>query len=262
VTTMLGAPVERTTDGIGHTRRPASSQGRARSGSVAHAAGSRTRAPGRGVDERASAAVLDERARIARELHDSVSQTLYAITLGATRARMLVERNDAADAQRIIDDVLQLATVGQSELRAFLTDLRSDRLTSAGLTTALAKFAADARTRDGLDIRLSLIDEPDVPAATKEALAMIVGEALHNVVKHSGAGRVDIVLERDGERLLLLIVDNGRGFDTATPRPGHFGLQSMRERASAVGGTLALLSTVGLGTQVRMCVPAHWGNDG
>jgi signal transduction histidine kinase len=153
VTTMLGAPVERTTDGIGHTRRPASSQGRARSGSVAHAAGSRTRAPGRGVGERASAAVLDERARIARELHDSVSQTLYAITLGATRARMLVERNDAADAQRIIDDVLQLATAGQSELRALLTDLRSDRLTSAGLTTALAKFAADARTRDGLDIR-------------------------------------------------------------------------------------------------------------
>jgi signal transduction histidine kinase len=178
------------------------------------------------------------------------------------RARSLTQRNDVADVQRIIDDVLRLATAGQSELRALLTDLRSDRLTSAGLTAALANLAADVRTREGLDIRLSLAGEPIVPAPTKEALAMIVREALHNVVKHAAARRVDIVLERDGEGLVLLITDDGRGFDTSTPRPGHFGLQSMRERAAAAGGTLAVLSAVGLGTQARVSVPAHWDNDG
>src|SRR5207245_10335960 len=136
VSAMPGTTVERTTNGRGHTLRPTPSPWRTRIGSRSHARRNFPRLSNGAANE----AVLEERARIARELHDSVSQTLYAITLGATRARMLVERNDAADAQRIIDDVLQLATAGQSELRALLRDLRSDRLTSAGLTTALAKF--------------------------------------------------------------------------------------------------------------------------
>jgi signal transduction histidine kinase len=206
------------------------------------------------------AAVLQERARIARELHDSVSQTLYAITLGASRARSLLHQNGGPEVQRIIDDVLQLANAGQSELRALLTDIRSDPLASGGLTAALASLAAEARTRNGLNIRLSLPDEPDVPPATKHALVMIVGEALRNIVRHSAARRVDLVLEHDSDQSVLLITDDGRGFDPARPRPGHFGLQSMRERATAVGGTFALISAVGLGTQLRVSIPCAGGH--
>jgi len=206
--------------------------------------------------------VLAERDRIARELHDSVSQTLYAITLGASRAGSLLDQNDVAEVQRIIDDLLQLANAGQSELRALLTDIRSDRLTSGGLTAALENLTADARTRHNVDIRLSLGDEPDIPAATKEAVVMIVREALHNTARHSAACRVDIALERDGEHLMLLITDDGRGFDPARPRPGHFGLQSMRERATAVGGTFALISAVGLGTQLRVSIPVQVDANG
>jgi signal transduction histidine kinase len=208
------------------------------------------------------AAVLQERARIARELHDSVSQTLYAITIGASRARKLLGRNESREAQRIIDDVLTLATSGQSELRALLTNIRSDQLTSGGLVAALERLVAEVGGRDALQIRLTATREPDVPVPVIEALLLIAREALHNVVRHSAARRVDIVLELQRGQLLLLINDDGRGFDLATPRPGHFGLQSMCERATAIGGSFDLHSSVGLGTQIRVSVPLHARDDG
>ena len=206
--------------------------------------------------------MLQERTRIARELHDTVSQTLYAITLTASRALRVLKQSEGNEVQHFIDDVLQLATAGQSELRALLTNIRSDRLPPGGLTAGLANLAADVRTRHGLEIRLSLADEPDVPATTKDALVLISREALHNVVKHACADRVDIVLDVLAGETVLLITDDGHGFDPAASRPGHFGLQSMRERAAALGGTLDLLSAHDLGTQIRVCIPGRVDSDG
>jgi signal transduction histidine kinase len=209
--------------------------------------------------------VLQERARIARELHDGVSQTLYAITLGATRALTHLQQNERTDVQRSIDDVLQLANTGQSELRALLTDIRANILTSGGLVGALEHLAADSLLRDGLaglDIRLSVSSEPEVPVLVKDTLLMIAREALHNVVKHAHAHRVDIVLGHDAGQLTLVIKDDGLGFEPSRPRPGHFGLQSMRERATTVGGTLALHSAVGAGTQLRVSIPVPDDIDG
>jgi signal transduction histidine kinase len=255
---MPGTTVEQTTDGLGHARRAAWSHARVRSGSRSHALRSLPRSP----EGAADAAVLHERARIARELHDNVSQTLYAIALRASRAHSLLQQNEGNAAQRIIDDVLQLANAGQVELRALLTDIRSDQFASGGLTAALAHLATDWRTRSDLDIRLSVSDEPNVPAPTKAALVMIVREALHNVVRHAAARRVDIALELRQSQFVMLIIDDGRGFDTGALRPGHFGLQSMRERATAVGGTVAFASAIGLGTQVRVCIPLQIDSHG
>jgi signal transduction histidine kinase len=151
--------------------------------------------------------------------------------------------------------LLQLANDGQAELRALMTDMRSNRLTARGLTAALASIAADVRKRNGLDVRLALGEEPDISADAKEALATIGREALHNVVKHGAAERVDIVLEYGVRGLVLVVADDGQGFDPAAPRPGHFGLQSMQERAADIGATLEVLSSEGAGTQVRVCVP-------
>ncbi len=198
--------------------------------------------------------MLEERARIARELHDSVAQTLYAITLTASRALGLLELHGDEDVQRIIGDVVHLANNGQSELRALLTNIRSEPLSAAGLTGALAKLAADVHRRSGLDIRLSHTGEPNVPPSTKDALLLISSEALRNVVKHAGANRVDIVLEVDVRELVLRISDDGHGCGPALTRPGHFGLQSMRERAAALGGMLELVSRVGVGTQIRISI--------
>ena len=262
-TSIPSTAVQTITDRVGLTRRPEPSRRvRVRDGSRSHAPGGLPRAAIQRPDKQASAAEaarLQERARIARELHDSVSQTLYAITLTASRARRLLEQNQGDEAHHIIDDVLQLANAGQSELRALLTDIRSDRLTSGGLTVALAHLAADVRTRHGLDIRLSLADEPDVSARTKDALLLISREALHNVVRHASADRVDVVLEADARNSVLLITDDGRGFDPAAHRPGHFGLHSMRERAAAFGGTLELISADGVGTQIRVRIPRASG---
>jgi signal transduction histidine kinase len=96
--------------------------------------------------------------------------------------------------------------------------------------------------------------------ATKHALVMISREALHNVVKHAAADHIDIVLEAEAEHLVLVITDDGRGFDPARQRPGHFGLQSMRERATAVAGVVTLISAEGVGTQVRVRVPRARGH--
>jgi signal transduction histidine kinase len=202
-----------------------------------------------------NAAMLQERARIARELHDSVSQTLYAITLTASRALHLLNQSDAKQTQEVLGDVLRLADTGQAELRSLLANMRSDLLISGGLSGGLATLAAEWRARNGLDIHLSLPEEPDVPEPTKDALVLICREALHNVVKHARADHVEIVLEVNAEALVLVITDDGRGFDAAASRPGHFGLQSMRERATAAGGVLTLISGEGIGTKVTVRVP-------
>jgi signal transduction histidine kinase len=204
--------------------------------------------------------VLQERARIARELHDTVSQTLYAIALSGSRALRLLEQKQPNKLQPIIEEVLKLANAGQSEVRELLADINPDPLTPEALTDGLADLAADVRTRHGLDIRLSLEDEPDLPPTAKKALTLICREALHNIVRHAAADRARISLQVGAGETVLLIADNGRGFDPAVFRPGHFGLQSMRERAAAIGGTLELQSVEAAGTQVCVRVSQRGAN--
>jgi signal transduction histidine kinase len=205
----------------------------------------------------ANAGATEERARIARELHDGVSQTLYAIALAASRALRLMQRTHDDEVQDVVSKVLQLANSGQCELRALLTNIYPDSTAAQGLCAGLTKLAAAARTRADIDIHLSLTDEPDLPAAAREALILIAREALHNVIRHAAARHVEIVLEVDAAIVTLLIADDGQGFYPRLPRPGHFGLESMRERAAAVGAALELSSSVGAGTQVwvRVRVP-------
>jgi signal transduction histidine kinase len=258
---MPGTRVERITDPNLHTRHPL--QARTRVVNHPDATYRLARASDRN-DEPGSdsaAAVLQERARITRELHDTVSQTLYAISLGVVRARSLLDETNG-EVQGVIDDVLQLANDGQAELRALLTEIRPRRLTSGGFLTAMHDVVVDMQRRSGLEIRLTCRCEPSLPEATTEAVVMIIREALHNVARHANATRAEIELKFDSAQLVILIRDDGRGFDPAKAHPGHFGLQSMRERADAVGATLALVSGVGRGTQIHVTVPAQMDSDG
>lgn len=202
-------------------------------------------------------AALQERQKLARELHDSVSQALYGIGLGARTATKLLE-SDKPDRQALstaLDYVLSLATAGLAEMRALIFELRPEILEAEGLVAALARHAEALRVRHGLDLDIHLVAEPDLPAAVKESLYRVAQEALQNIVKHAGASRAEIILGAGEETLTLAIRDNGRGFDPQGRFPGHLGLRSMRERMESVGGTFAVHSAPAEGTLIRVTIP-------
>jgi PAS domain S-box-containing protein len=201
-------------------------------------------------------AVLEERQRLARELHDSVSQALFGIGLGAKTARTLLERGQPERALKSIDYVLSLSETGTAEMKALIFELRPESLQSEGLVAALTKQLAALHARYGLHTEVDLPDEPDVPLDVKEALYRIGQEAMHNTVKHAQAHALRVRLAHDPNVVTLEVHDDGAGFDPGGAFPGHLGLRSMRERASRLGGTLSIDSAPGRGSSVRVAIPA------
>jgi signal transduction histidine kinase len=195
-------------------------------------------------------AALEERQKLARELHDSVSQALYGIALGTRTARTLLDR-DPNRAAEPLDYIVSLAEAGLAEMRALIFELRPESLQSEGLTVALSKQAEAARARYQLDVITDFCPEPETSLEIKEALYRVVQEALHNVAKHARANRVELRLENGNGRLTLSIRDDGQGFDPTGEFPGHLGLRSMRERVEAIGGAFRLESAPGQGTFIQ-----------
>jgi signal transduction histidine kinase len=198
-------------------------------------------------------AAMEERQRLARELHDSVSQALYGIGLGAQTARALLDRDPSKVAEPL-NYVLQLAEAGLAEMRALIFELRPESLATEGLVAALEKQAAATRARYGIAVSAELPEEPELPLPAKEALYRIAQEAMHNTVKHAKAARIDLTLEI-ADTVLLRVGDDGIGFDTDGSFPGHLGLQSMRERIERLGGTLFIESARGNGTTITAVLP-------
>ena len=195
-------------------------------------------------------AVLEERQRLARELHDSVSQALYGIALGARTARTLLDR----DPKKVADPlnyVLSLAEAGLAEMRALIFELRPESLETEGLVAALTKQAASVRARHNITVNTSFCEEPKLPFEVKEAFYRIAQEALNNTIKHARATLIDLRLQCLNGKMALEIWDNGTGFDPAGSFPGHLGLKSMRERIGRFGGTLDIESEPSTGTCVR-----------
>jgi signal transduction histidine kinase len=199
-------------------------------------------------------AALEERQRLARELHDSVSQALYGIALNASSAEELF---DAAPerARGLLADVLRLAEAGLTEMRALIFELRPESLEQEGLVGALQKQAASVQARHGLQVELDVAHEPELPAATKEALYRVAQEALHNAVKHARARTLSLALHTGNGEVQLVVVDDGRGFNPREEFPGHLGLRSMRERVAVAGGTFQIDSAPGSGTRLSVRVP-------
>jgi signal transduction histidine kinase len=201
-------------------------------------------------------AAVQERQHLARELHDSVSQALYGISLGAYTAREALE-SDPREAIAPLEYVMALSEAGLAEMRALLFELRPESLATEGLVAALSKQVTVLRTRYKLLVEAQLSEEPALSLEGKQALYRIAQEALHNIVKHAHARTVTLRLARQDGELLLEIGDDGRGFDSSKPFPGHFGLLSMRERAAELGGTCSIDSAPSQGTRLRVCIPTH-----
>jgi signal transduction histidine kinase len=200
--------------------------------------------------------IAEERSRLAHELHDAVSQKLFSLRLTAQAAATLVDR-DPDRAKGELQQVAALAAEAADELRAAVVELRPSVLDEDGLVATLRTQiqvldrAHSARvTFEGRGVRA-------LPAAQEEAMLRVAQEALHNALRHSGAARVDVTVERRGPGAVLRVSDDGSGFEPrATRRAGrHLGLVSMRDRTNGVGGTLTVESAPGKGTTIEMEVP-------
>ncbi len=202
----------------------------------------------------AGKAALEERQRLARELHDSVSQALFGIGLGARTARTLLD-TDPAKAVAPVDYVLSLAEAGLAEMRALIFELRPEALEQEGLVAALQKQAAAMRARYGIAVETDLPAAIEAPQPVQEALYRIAQEALHNIVKHARATTATVEAGSVDGVTTLRIVDDGVGFDPGGSFPGHLGLKSMAERAEKLGGTFAIESAPGAGTTIQVSIP-------
>jgi signal transduction histidine kinase len=197
---------------------------------------------------------LGERQRLARELHDSVSQALYGIGLGARTARTLVDR-DPQKAIEPVEYVLSLVEIGLAEMRALIFELQPESLEAEGLVEALRKQVLTLPSRHEIEVDFADCDEPDLPLSVKEAVYRIAQEAIHNTVKHAQATALSIEIVCTDSELVLELHDNGRGFDTNGSFPGHLGLRSMRERAAKLDGEVRIESGPGQGVYVSVQIP-------
>jgi signal transduction histidine kinase len=205
--------------------------------------------------------VEEERQRLARELHDTVSQVLYGIALGARTAQELLSHGESAQLAQPIQYVLQLAQAGLSEMRALISALRSDSLENEGIAALLKKEVEAIRARHNLATETTLDTEPDTSAEAKQVAYRIAREALQNVGRHAKASTLWVRLGVDGNTLVLDVIDDGVGFDPNAGYPGHLGLRSMHERAREVGGSIELNSEPGHGTHVRARIPSSASAD-
>ncbi len=197
-------------------------------------------------------AALQERNRLARELHDSVSQALYGIALGARAAHKALASNPERLPESL-DYVLTLAEAGLAEMRALIFELRPETLEKEGLIEALNKQVTMLRSRYKLIVNTEFCPEPDVSLKIKEALYWIAREALHNVIKHARAKNVQLRVSY-GENLVLSIADDGVGFNPHADFTGHLGLRSIRERSEQINATLTLTSNLGMGSLIQTTI--------
>ncbi|MFL5866395.1 MAG: MASE1 domain-containing protein [Thermoleophilaceae bacterium] len=201
----------------------------------------------------------EERRRIARDLHDSVSQALFSTALHTRTAQKALDEGGMSGSGTLARDLSaigELTRGAQGEMRSLISELHSDALED-GLVAALAEHASRLAARDGLaiDVRGPAGHLGLAPRAETHLFG-IGREALANVVRHARASRAWVRIEARPGRVLVEIGDDGRGFDGAVGRPGHFGIESMRSRAEEIGGLLTITSTPGQGTAVRAEAPA------
>ena len=200
---------------------------------------------------------LRERSRLARELHDSVSQVLFSMTLHARTAQLAMESAEIAGHTPLADSVAALRELTQAalaEMRALIFELRPDALAEEGLVQALSKQASALTARTGVQIEVAgPAERLDYSAEVEEHLYRIALEALNNSIKHAQAATVRVRISV-APSVEMLIADDGTGFDTRQHRPGHLGLGTMQERAESIGATLTVESVAGRGTTVRLAI--------
>ena len=196
-------------------------------------------------------AVLQERQRLAQNLHDAVNQSLFSAGLIAEVLPRLWER-DPDEGRRSLEDLRRLTRGAMAEMRGLLAELRPMVLTDTEMSDLLQQLGNALTGRSNVPVVVTVTGRGTLPAAVQVAFYRLCQEALNNVAKHARANRVQINLHYDAGAVELRIHDDGRGFDPAHIPSGHYGLSMMRERAEAVGARLTVASQPGHGTEIAV----------
>ena len=205
-------------------------------------------------------AVIEERERLARELHDSIVQSLYSMTLFAAAGRERAEIGDLEHVSEYLDDIGSGAHQALKEMRLLVYELRPPVLEEEGLVGALRRRLDAVEGRAGLSARLLTKGLVALPRPVEEGLYRIAQEALNNTLKHTTATTVTVYLRGEEGQVELEVVDDGCGFDPeVVGAGGGMGLMSMRERAEELGGTLTVSSAPGEGTSVQVRISLEPG---
>jgi signal transduction histidine kinase len=201
------------------------------------------------------AATAQERAALARELHDAATQTVFSMNLTAEAARMSLAE-DPGRVPALLDRLQELARDALAEMRTLVHELRPATVAEAGLVKSLERHAALRGRRDGLRVSLSIDGEERGSAEVQEALFRTAREALNNVVKHAGVSEVRVALRFSDGEASIEVRDTGRGFDPAAERRSDsFGLLALRERLEELGGGLTVEAAPGKGVVLAARVP-------
>ena len=207
-------------------------------------------------DQSRELAVLEERTRLARDLHDSVTQSLYSLVLLTEGWRRLLSAGTGAQSEDYLGRIGEIAKQALREMRVLIHELRPPMLEQEGLVGAVRKRLDAVEKRLGIEARVVMDDLVELPGSLEEGLYWITLEALNNSLKHARAKHVQVRIWLDDENLVLEIADDGQGFSPdAAKQRGGLGLASMQERAREMGGVLTIQSAPGQGTKVRVNVP-------
>jgi signal transduction histidine kinase/ligand-binding sensor domain-containing protein len=204
-------------------------------------------------EQAAIAAVVAERNRLARDLHDSVSQSLYGVTLYAETAARLLASGEINSAASYLQEMEEIAEDAQREMRRLIFELRPSALEKGGLVGALKARLAAVEQRAGMQTTLDIGENAALPINIEEEMYRIAQEALNNTLKHAQASAVTITIRNLEDTVVMEITDDGAGFvvqDTA--KRGGIGLNAMRERAARIDGQLSVESLPGVGTRIRL----------
>jgi PAS domain S-box-containing protein len=204
-------------------------------------------------------AISEDRRRLARDLHDSVTQSLYSLTLFAEAGQRLMRVGDHERVEKYLDRLGKTAQDALREMRLLLYELRPLAFQSGKLIEAIQQRLDAVERRAGLSAHLITTPLPTLTPRLEEGIYHITLEALNNVLKHSHSSVVSVDLAHEGESITLSINDHGIGFSTVEAQSaGGMGLSNMRERAEELGGTLSIVSSPQEGTQVCVILPADY----
>ncbi|MBM7565339.1 sensor histidine kinase [Paenibacillus sacheonensis] len=207
------------------------------------------------------AAVLEERRRLARDLHDTVSQQLFAIHMSASSLPKLLEINPDR-AGDVMDQLISISSMAQKQMRGFIAQLRPMELEGRSLQEALDKWFPDYCRQNGLQGVLEWRVKEKLSDAKEHQLFLIIQEAMANIVKHAGAQTALLTVAETERQIVMTLQDDGAGFRADQVKRGSYGLSTMRERAGKLGGDASIISKPGSGTRVRVTLPNYVNKKG